>query len=145
MISHQSHILSHVGGVHENMNNYVTAKSDNTSSDERNFKKHIGDVDKKVKNYACEQCHYVSAKKSKLNSHIKAVHDCEECGKSFSRGCLKRHIDEVHDKMKKLIAPLDKSVTAAVEGCSHDFPAPRDARRSALTETQTTDLGSGPL
>ena len=106
--NHQSRILSHVRGVHENMNNYKNTESDNTSLDKSNLKGQIVAVHNKVEKYACEQCHYVSAKKSNLDSHIKATHDkmkkrdCGECGKSFTRqDCLRRHIDEVHDKMRK--------------------------------------------
>lgn len=68
------------------------------------------------KKFQCEQCDYRCPKQSRLDRHIKAVHDkikdfeCKQCGFKFScNSNLKQHIKQVHKKSKILNA-LTKNV-----------------------------------
>ena len=57
--------------------------------------KYYHEVDETV----CQECGHVSQNKYKHQHHIKAKHNltpCTECGKMFSTGQLKKHIDSAH-------------------------------------------------
>ena len=113
-----SYLVEHINGVHENIKPYICTHEDcfYATSYKGSLKKHIEAVHLNLKHekprekkWICTQCDYKTGRERYLKEHIMCKHDnikpfvCTYEGCKFasaSGSSLKKHIDNVHLKIK---------------------------------------------
>ncbi|KAL3271190.1 hypothetical protein HHI36_021686 [Cryptolaemus montrouzieri] len=104
----QSHLKSHVDGIHLGLKNHKCGQCDYQATQKINLMKHIENVHLRIKNFKCNQCDYQAYQKFCLIKHIESVHNvirkhaCNYCDyRGRRKQHLVHHIKTVHLGIKK--------------------------------------------
>ena len=97
----------HIEGVHENLLRHVCGECGFATSRKGHLSRHIEGVHLKIKNHVCRDCGYAAQLQHHLKEHMEFVHNtadkkfqCDQCPfKACVKSRLNTHIRRVHDKL----------------------------------------------
>ena len=111
------------------------------------LKEHMNTLHKRP--YKCPSCPYETAQESRLTRHIQAVHDkikkyfCEQCSYATSDNySLKFHIKSVHEKLKPFICEQCTYATTTRQALNNHIKAVHEKLKPFLCELCSTSFST---